>query len=1573
MKSHRVAFIATISVLLFSFVLWPLTVGNAGVESKISEGRPSVKPLNLHNRIPTTEELMAAGQLGGQLYPTHELRKENEQERVNLSFGRAIQAWNRHEYKKAVKLFKKHIEHYPHSPWASEAALHIGCEAQYNGRYGEAEQRFTRIIERNRGKPHRGAKFLMNKARLRLGVLRVYQNDFQGAKGLFRELKKEGSDWRQRTYAAHWIQRLSRYTSYERAMLNCGTRALAYLLEKEGRQSEARQVMTLLPETTEGHSMKALSDIAAHYGYDLAAIQVSPSELEALPLPAIMHIGPGGPGDRCHYWILERANEDMVQLFDPQSGRRFRQSLGEFSGEWSGRSLVFSKGETLPGTRLAEDETAWLFGGCCGLARDEDNLGDSCSRKSGPISPPDTGLPDFPPPGILSAKGANIRPPPPQISTERKTNMVNLNLFLSTNPLGYRSPVGPSPRITLSYNSQSSTAYNEPFGNKWQFNYGSYLVEDPAGNVTIFMPDGRRDVYKPDGAGGYTRPYRVFNRLTKVGENHFDLRFPDDTLYVYTVPPGTSSLQPFLVEIRDARGQGLAFGYNADVQLKTIADALGRITTITYYQGGHNDGLVKQVTGPFGRSAHFEYDANRNLTKITDMGDWTRFTYDEDVYLTSMGNERGVWEFSIEPADGVVAFSDDYPPPGGHMWESYRITVTNPSGGKEEYFYHGGCGGAVGINACGYGWYVSPRDYVPYESSSVNNFRSAPKTVYYLTSIGSDQVEIEKVTTPEGNSISYGYDPVTGDRTSITDAHGHTVNLTYNEMGRITSITDAREIATTLTYYDNGVDLFEIKNGLGTILLTYNDAHDVTSITDRLNHTTTFTYNGYGQMTSRTDAKDELDIVTTYEYDPATRLLEEVLRDGKRIAGFTHDPKDRVRTYADATGLVVTLDYNDLDKITRITYPDEKFISITYSSSSPSLIDSISDRSGRIAYFFYNGIGRLTEIINPEGGVIKLVYDPNSNPIELMDPKSHRTRFEYDLDNRPVKQTYADGKSTSITYDIAGLLKTRTSARDITTIYSYDENHNLESIAYSDGTPGATYKHDEWNRLREMQDGMGTYKFTYNANSWLETVNGPWEADALTYTYDALGRRIGLEPQGREAIAYGYDTLNRVVEVRVGNAPFTYTYPDASASPLIQSLTRPNGSHTTYGYEDPLKLLREVSNKNSAAGIINQFAYTYNEQDLRSGETITNGSPIASFQDELVTYDYNKVNQLLSATSPARTFAHDDDGNMTQGYTPEGFVFTASYDAEDRLRSLEYTDGNAVVRKTEYFYSGDWMLAQVKKYEDGNLVNDTRIVRDGFLALQERDANNNVVGEYTWGLNYGGGIGGLLNLRQGGKDYSYLYDGKGNVSALIDGTQSVVATYTYSPFGHLMAKGGSVNQPFQFSTKRYDEKTGLSYFGYRFYYPSVGRWITRDPIGFAGGINLYAFVLNNPTNFVDPLGLQWYTSPAVWVDIAALGADIGALFFPPLIYVGYGFSIANTIYTYYQWQQGKALGIDFYVSLTTTLVGFIPHPVAIYGADIAILLYDIARAEGWCPSFDYSPPEEIFPPGMPPPGILRIP
>ena len=254
--------LAFIIIAIFFSIHFFLTC-NLSAESKIPEVRHSLEPLNL-SRPPSTKELMSAGQLGGQLYPTaDEDSNINKRNLINLSFGTAIQEWNKHNYKEAINLFKKHIEDFPDSPWVSEARLHIGCDAKYNGRYTEAETIFKWIIENNKGKSHEGAKRLAAKARVRLGVLKVLQNNLKEAVEVFAVLKGESPSWRDRTYASHWIQRISLYKAQSLAMLKCGTEALAYLMEKEGKKVEAREVAEIAPGTDSGHSIFNLINIAS--------------------------------------------------------------------------------------------------------------------------------------------------------------------------------------------------------------------------------------------------------------------------------------------------------------------------------------------------------------------------------------------------------------------------------------------------------------------------------------------------------------------------------------------------------------------------------------------------------------------------------------------------------------------------------------------------------------------------------------------------------------------------------------------------------------------------------------------------------------------------------------------------------------------------------------------------------------------------------------------------------------------------------------------------------------------------------------------------------------------------------------------------------------------------------------------------------------------------------------------------------------------------------------------------------------------------------------------------------------
>ena len=988
--------------------------------------------------------------------------------------------------------------------------------------------------------------------------------------------------------------------------------------------------------------------------------------------------------------------------------------------------------------------------------------------------------------------------------------------------------------MPLSYNSQSSITYHEPFGNKWQFNYASYLVVDPSGTVTVFMPDGAVHSYFPDGTGTYSQPYQVFNRLTKLAENHFELRFPDDTVYVYQIPSGTSSMQPFLTAIRDAHGQGLTFGYNSSVQLTTITDTLGRATSLTYNQ----QGLVTQVADPFGRSATFAYDAGKNLVKITDMGGyWSELSYNADVYLTGLENARGKWSFYFEPADGIGNGSNAYPAPGGIMWQDSRVTATDPAGNKQEYYYDG---------FSGYSWYVSPRDYVTYVDGSTNNYRSAAKTKYDMTKVGQIS-EISSITYPGGGYVTYGYD-ARGNRTSIRDANYHTTTLAYNDLGQVKSITDPKGTVTQFAYADNGVDLLEIKNGLGSIVQTYNSTHDILTIQDRMgNPPWTFAYNTSGQMTSATDP---LGVVTEYLYD-AGHQLSQIKRDGSVTETVTHDAVGRIASRTDATGLTLNFEYNGLNHVTKVTYPDGKTVEYTYAGCCPRVIDQVTDRAGRSTHYEYDALDRLIRMTDPAGGNTGYLYDENGNLTALVDPMGNTTGFEYDLNNRLTRKIYADGKAVSFDYDGAGRLTGGTSARNLTTTYSYDQNDNLVTVNYPSGTPDVTYTYDAYGRAIQRTDGVGTTLFAYDRDSRPLSVDGPWVNDTITYQYDKLGRRASLALQGGQSLAYKYDALNRLTEIQTDTKSYKYVY--SGVNPLVQTLTRPNGSKTVYQY-DALKRLNLISHRNATNAVLQEYGYNYNEQDQRSGEIRTDGDPTFSLPSGLTLYDHNELNQVIHSTTPENTFLYDDDGNMIQGYTPDGYAFQAVYDAENRLQTLQYTGAGGTTFKFEYFYNGDSALAEVKRYENNVLTATTRNVGEGFVPLQERDGTNAVQRQYTWGINMGGGIGGLLHLVQGGQDYSYLYDGRGNVSALLNSSQTPAAAYAYDGYGNILAKSGTLNQPFRFSTKAYDERTGLSYYGYRYYSAALERWMTRDPLGELGWVNLYQFVGGNSLSYIDPDG-----------------------------------------------------------------------------------------------------------------------
>jgi RHS repeat-associated protein len=134
------------------------------------------------------------------------------------------------------------------------------------------------------------------------------------------------------------------------------------------------------------------------------------------------------------------------------------------------------------------------------------------------------------------------------------------------------------------------------------------------------------------------------------------------------------------------------------------------------------------------------------------------------------------------------------------------------------------------------------------------------------------------------------------------------------------------------------------------------------------------------------------------------------------------------------------------------------------------------------------------------------------------------------------------------------------------------------------------------------------------------------------------------------------------------------------------------------------------------------------------------------------------------------------------------------------------------------------------------------------------DVVKEIVGSTVTHYLHGAGID--EPLVRGGEEY-YLADALGSVVRLTDPSGAIATEYRYEPFGRVDADGPPSGNPVQYTGRENDE-TGLYYYRARYYHPQLQRFLSEDPIGFAGGDpNLYSYVFNRPTVLTDPLGLQY--------------------------------------------------------------------------------------------------------------------
>ena len=162
----------------------------------------------------------------------------------------------------------------------------------------------------------------------------------------------------------------------------------------------------------------------------------------------------------------------------------------------------------------------------------------------------------------------------------------------------------------------------------------------------------------------------------------------------------------------------------------------------------------------------------------------------------------------------------------------------------------------------------------------------------------------------------------------------------------------------------------------------------------------------------------------------------------------------------------------------------------------------------------------------------------------------------------------------------------------------------------------------------------------------------------------------------------------------------------------------------------------------------------------------------------------------------------------------------------------------------QYIYNGDGQ--RIYEITDGSL---TGFLYDNGILISEYDNGGSVSAQYIHGLGLGHDVGSLI-CKQTAEDTQYsFYNYRGDVIDTLIG--ATITSYRYDAFGNLI---DSSAPEFGFSSKRYDASTSLSYFGARYYDASLGRFISRDPMGYIDGPNMYIYCSNNPIGHIDPFG-----------------------------------------------------------------------------------------------------------------------
>ena len=538
----------------------------------------------------------------------------------------------------------------------------------------------------------------------------------------------------------------------------------------------------------------------------------------------------------------------------------------------------------------------------------------------------------------------------------------------------------------------------------------------------------------------------------------------------------------------------------------------------------------------------------------------------------------------------------------------------------------------------------------------------------------------------------------------------------------------------------------------------------------------------------------------------------------------------------------------------------------------------------------YSGAGCAT----CGGGVDKLVG--------VKDAKEQQTDFTYNS-NGQLTSEIAPGDPASrrllYVYTDAGQLKEKRRDADgdglvgsgdqLVLSFAYTPDGKLASKTdHLGGTIITNYTYNTQGRLEIAENSAAKYTFGYYANGWLKSVFD--ETRTVEYQYDAAGRRELVTVKEGTTVLQSLDTVydattKELKEIVSPAGTFAFAL---DAWGRRGSLTYPNGVVASYAYNAQTDWLTGITYKDGPAGpLLLDIAYPEHDKV---------GNRKVRVEDNVATdYGYDATYQLRSATTGAsvEAFDYDDVGNRESGPTVKDLTYShdvGNHMLHGRQFNYEYDEfGNQARRvigagkEWQYVWDGENRLIEARLVKAGATLRTVSFTYDPFGRRIEKRVVEGTTAT-TFGYFYDGadivleskavqvgagtpvvvdtqyvhgpGIDEPLAMVRNGQSYFYHADGLGSIVAITDAAKNIVQQYAYDSFGMVTPSNPDFENSYTYTGREWDKEVGLYYYRARYYDPMEGRFISKDPIGLNGGINVYAYVQNNPIKYIDPLGLD---------------------------------------------------------------------------------------------------------------------